>query len=172
MGYEKFGVSTINPVVNFQPVFGRGESVELPNGKQLQLFLIKNPAGFNLVLDWVNDSYSTQNINLAIMINDNIADGRDVSWLWDSDLENFVSNQSLSRVLTSGSRGEDMLLRLQYAGAKLKPADNISNLTELYTQIIDSNQDFLVLCTYTALLDFRKILSNNIEMTQITHQGN
>ena len=172
VGYEKFGVSTINPVVNFQPVFGRGENVELPNGKQLQLFLIKNPAGFNLVLDWINDSYSTQNINLAIMINDNIADGRDVSWLWDSDLETFVSTQSLNKILTSGSRGEDMLLRLQYAGAKLKPGDNVPNLTELYSQILDANQDFLVLCTYTALLDFRKILSNNIEMTQITQQGN
>jgi UDP-N-acetylmuramyl tripeptide synthase len=173
VGYEKFGASTINPVVNFQPVFGRGEDIMLPNGRKLQLFLIKNPAGFNLVLDWIADTFSTDYaINLAIAINDNIADGRDVSWLWDADLETFVSTQRLNKIFTAGTRAEDMLLRLQYAGAKVRPGENMNNLETLFQQILETDQDFLVLCTYTALMDFRKLLSKTIELAQITQQGN
>jgi lipid II isoglutaminyl synthase (glutamine-hydrolysing) len=173
VGYLRFTVMAIQPIADFKPVFGRGEEIVLENGKNLQLFLIKNPAGFNQVLSWVKDSNTKKpNINVAILINDNIADGRDVSWLWDSDLEDFVSGQPTKHFFTGGTRGADMLLRLEYAGLEAKPNQNISNFENLLNKINSTDEDFIVLATYTALMDFRKILAIKSNIKQITEQGN
>lgn len=173
VGYLRFTVMAVQPVADFKPVFGRGEEISLTNSKTLKLFLIKNPAGFNQVLSWIRDvNINKSYVNLAFLINDNIADGRDVSWLWDSDLESFCANQPTKHVFTGGSRGFDMLLRLEYTGLNVTGNENTSDYNLLYQKIIESNEDFVVLASYTALLEFRKVLSSNLQLNDITERGN
>jgi lipid II isoglutaminyl synthase (glutamine-hydrolysing) len=173
VGYLRFTVMAIQPIADFKPVFGRGEDIILENGKKLQLFLIKNPAGFNQVLSWIKDSNTKKpSLNLAILINDNIADGRDVSWLWDSDLESFITAQPTKYFFTGGTRGADMLLRLEYAGLEAKTNQNLTNYERLLEKINSTGEDFIVLATYTALMDFRKILAIKSNLKQITEKGN
>src|SRR5690606_31574832 len=91
---------------NVTPAFGRGETIQV-NGTPLELVLVKNPAGFRLALQ----SFDPSQTATMIAINDNYADGRDMSWLWDVD---FASLRAEGVAVVSGVRAYDMALRLQY----------------------------------------------------------
>jgi predicted RNA-binding Zn-ribbon protein involved in translation (DUF1610 family) len=104
-----------NPIVSgieqFKPVFGRGERVQV-DGRTLRLLLAKNPTGFNEVLRTLfNDGVFR---NVLFVLNDNIADGRDISWIWDVDFERVVGHTATLTV--AGTRALDLALRLKYAG--------------------------------------------------------
>ena len=98
----------------FECGFGRMETL-LVSGRELKMILVKNPTGFNQVLKYL----LTQNDKcvLAFSINDKLADGTDISWLWDVDFEilSFMQNK-VRRFFVSGTRAEDMAVRLKYAG--------------------------------------------------------
>ncbi len=131
------------------PAFGRGETI-IVNGQPLDLVLVKNPSGFRLGLKSFNpDGYATM-----IAINDNYADGRDMSWLWDVD---FTSLTSVAEV--SGIRAYDMALRLQYDEVMVKNID--LNLKKAIKHFIANNNKLpkRIYCTYTAMLSIRKELS-------------
>lgn len=137
------------------PAFGRGEMLNI-NGRPLELVLVKNPSGFRLSLKSFNPSgHATM-----IAINDNYADGRDMSWLWDVDFTNLAT-QSVDQV--SGVRAYDMALRLQYDEVPIKNVD--INLKKALNKFITSsgNQPMRIYCTYTAMINIRKNLS------KITH---
>lgn len=95
-------------VSTYKSIFGRAER-RIINGHKTLIQLIKNPTGASEVLKTVDLSS-----NIVIAINDNYADGRDISWLWDSDFEQLKNAQKL--VITSGIRAKDMATRLKYAG--------------------------------------------------------
>ena len=174
VGYISFQKLAIAPINNLEPVFGRGESIDL-NGVNLHLFLVKNPAGFDLVLTHILKTSDSQDINLGVAINDNIADGKDVSWLWDVSLEEFLKQQNIANVYTAGKRANDMLLRFEYAGLKDANLENSSyDLTDLVKTISESDKSkpFIVMCTYTALLDFRSKLSKKVKLSKISDAGN
>ncbi len=131
----------------FKVAFGRSE-VKHINGKRTLIQLIKNPIGANEVLKTVDlDS------NILIIINDNYADGRDVSWLWDAEFEKI--NEAKKEIVVSGIRANDMALRLKYAGCK-----NVKIIPEIKTAVeyIGKNADdnITILPTYTALLKINK----------------
>ena len=134
----------------FKVVFGRSE-VKYLNSKRTLIQLIKNPIGANEVLKTVDlDS------NLLIIINDNYADGRDVSWLWDANFE--VVNTIKKEVVVSGTRANDMALRLKYAGVgvnNIKIIDDIEKAVDYIGKTADNN--ITILPTYTALLKLNKI---------------
>ena len=92
----------------YHAIFGRTEK-RIINGNPAVIQLIKNPTGASEVLKTVD-----LKSNIVIAINDNYADGRDVSWLWDSDFEQLKNAEKL--VITSGIRANDMAARLKYAG--------------------------------------------------------
>lgn len=144
-------------IANCFPPFGRGEILHHIKGAdelRLQFLLVKNPIGFNLVLDMLCSNAS--DFNLIILINDNIADGRDVSWLWDSELEK-LNTANLKRVYLGGTRAKDMALRLKYALSKqieLTTVDGWEQLTQLAG-------DYKVITTYTAMNQFRDFLLNS-----------
>jgi UDP-N-acetylmuramyl tripeptide synthase len=98
-------------IEQFKPVFGRGESIDI-EGKTLRLLLAKNPTGFNEVLRTLITGQAPE--HLLIVLNDNIADGKDISWIWDVDFER-LSGQS-GTIFVSGTRAYDLALRLKYAG--------------------------------------------------------
>ena len=109
---------------------------------------------------------------MILAINDKIADGKDISWLWDTDFESFFGKQKVNKVLTTGSRGLDMLLRVEYAGLET----NLNNFVEDQSKIIEflksTSRPTMILATYTAMLEIRKLLSKEIKLAGINSQGN
>lgn len=139
-------------IKTFKVAFGRSE-VKYLNGKRTLIQLIKNPIGANEVLKTVDlDS------NLLIIINDNYADGRDVSWLWDAEFEGVGINKN--EIVVSGTRANDMALRLKYAGIgvnKIKVIPEIEKAVDYVGKSADNN--ITILPTYTALLKLDKMKS-------------
>jgi len=166
----------IQHLQTFQPVFGRGERMRLGTS-DTTLILVKNPAGCNQVLQWIQEMYTTQAFHLVICINDNIADGKDVSWLWDTDFEEFQQNMQDNpplSIITSGTRGNDMALRLQYAQFDVTQSIVIPDFNKVIQNITNRNDEVptLVLSTYTALLDMRKKIGNIVKLADIRDGGN
>ena len=155
-------------------VFGRGEDITI-KGAEIKIILVKNPASFNQVLDWLSTKYSSLNLqgeasNFVFLINDKIADGRDVSWLWDIQFEKYLPKIKTNAILTGGSRGLDMLLRLEYSKADVLLENNFDNL-ELLLKSFESNQKYTILCTYTAMTELREILSSKVELKKINDES-
>lgn len=171
IGYKKFDTDAISAIQEFNPVFGRGERITLENGKNLTIFLVKNPAGFDEILKLIRHDFEDQEINLCVAINDKIADGKDVSWLWDISLEDFVKNQKIKKLMTSGSRGLDMLLRFQYTNQKVKLTQYQPNYETLYHQFEKLDQDIILLATYTAILEIRAELKKVLDIPEISSRG-
>ncbi len=104
--------AVVSGIEQFKPVFGRGERVQM-EGRTVRLLLAKNPTGFNEVLRTLFSDNTTRHV--LFVLNDNTADGRDVSWIWDVDFERVVG-QTASLVV-AGTRALDLAIRLKYAGA-------------------------------------------------------
>lgn len=139
-------------LTNFKPAFGRVEKIAYL-GKQIKIFLVKNPTGFNQVINTITQS--REKTTCLIAINDLIADGRDVSWLWDVNFEKLVA--CLNTGIVSGIRAYDMALRLKYAGCTsiIEP-----DLEKAINQLLaKSDKQLYILPTYTAMLKIRKILN-------------
>lgn len=148
---KELGVENIaENLKTFKVAFGRSE-VKYLNGKRTLIQLIKNPAGASEALKTVD-----LNSNLLIIINDNYADGRDVSWLWDAEFE--ILKDTKHEIIVSGTRAEDMALRLKYAGIctdKIKTVKDIKQAVEYIGKVADN--DITILPTYTALLRINKL---------------
>jgi len=144
-------------IAEFRPQAGRMETFTI-KGKQVVLILIKNPTGFNQSLSMLAMDPAAKNLFLAL--NDNAADGRDISWIWDADVEMLVPEaDAINRVICSGQRSGDMAVRVKYAGI---PTTKIFIQTELedgiWQAINEESSISYILCTYTALFASRKIL--------------
>jgi UDP-N-acetylmuramyl tripeptide synthase len=143
---------------SMKAVFGRVETIEV-DGRPVSILLIKNPAGANEVLRTLSLEAADGEIDVWIALNDRIADGRDVSWIWDADFELLAGG--VSRVVCAGTRAPEMALRLKYAGW---PEDAIEVVPEiersLDAAVAASGGRLFALPTYTALLELRTMLSD------------
>ncbi len=148
-----------------QAVFGRVETIEVA-GKPVSILLIKNPAGANEVLRTIaleagienSGTGTSDGVDLWIALNDRIADGRDVSWVWDADFE--LLGDHVRRVVCSGTRAPEMALRLKYAGWPLDRIEvNESIEGSLDDAVTAAPSRLFALPTYTALIDLRTLLS-------------
>ncbi len=102
-------------VESFSPVAGRMERFSV-GGREVLLALVKNPAGFNEILRTFSGRPAVKRVML-VALNDNVADGRDVSWLWDVDWEEFLAVSGWEGIaVCTGGRAEEAALRLKYAG--------------------------------------------------------
>ncbi len=148
---KEIGIVNIKEnITSFKVAFGRSE-VKFLNGKRTLIQLIKNPIGANEVLKTID-----KNSNLLIAINDNYADGRDVSWLWDADFT--ILSDIKKEIVVSGIRANDMALRLKYAGVKtsfIKVMPDIKQAVDYIGKTADN--DITILPTYTALLTINKM---------------
>ncbi|MGV9001502.1 MAG: MurT ligase domain-containing protein [Candidatus Saccharimonadaceae bacterium] len=142
--------SLLGALSTVTPAFGRGETLTVA-GLPLELVLVKNPAGFRLGLE----SYSPEGYATMIAINDNYADGRDMSWLWDVEFTKLVEKP----VYVAGIRAYDMALRLQYDEVGMEKVE--TDLTKALAEFIELHPDTpkRIYCTYTAMLSLRKELS-------------
>jgi UDP-N-acetylmuramyl tripeptide synthase len=142
--------------------FGRVETIEV-GGTQVSILLIKNPAGANevlrtLMLESRERGGEDEGIDLWIALNDRIADGRDVSWIWDADFELLAAG--VRRVVCTGTRAPEMALRLKYAGWPEEAIEVVSGIdASLDAAVAGSRGRLFALPTYTALLELRKLLT-------------
>jgi UDP-N-acetylmuramyl tripeptide synthase len=151
----------------FRAAFGRIERVAAgSSGTHLLLALVKNPVGFNEVLRMLfplrrDATPLTPPRHLLIIINDLIADGRDVSWLWDVDFEVLGEPGRVASATCAGIRATDMANRLKYAGldpARIRVVEELDAALEATLAALPAGETLYVLPTYTAMLDFRALL--------------
>ena len=134
--------------------FGRSETVKI-EGRETTLMLVKNPAGANEVLHTL--ALEDGEHDLLAILNDNIADGRDVSWVWDADFE--VLAPHIRRATCSGTRAAEMALRLKYAGVPLDRIVVVDGLSAgLDAALAAGDGRLFALPTYTAMLALREEL--------------
>ncbi len=147
----------VKALAGMKAVFGRVERIEI-GPTALSILLIKNPAGANEVLRTL--MLEPGQLKLWIALNDRIADGRDISWIWDADFE-LLANRFTS-VVCSGTRATELALRLKYAGW---PEDRITVVKDLERSLDVALEDgpdrVFALPTYTALLELRTMLADS-----------
>jgi lipid II isoglutaminyl synthase (glutamine-hydrolysing) len=140
---------------NYKTLFGRSEKVVIA-GKQVLIQLIKNPAGTSQA---VSSVVADSEVSVLIAINDNLADGRDISWLWDADFEQLGR---LNRpIIVSGQRAHDMAVRMKYAGIDADKIICIPKLSKALDAALLQTKEghtLRILPTYTCLLELQKVL--------------
>lgn len=139
----------------YKTMFGRAEKL-LINGKNILIQLIKNPTGASEVLRTINPKTTK---SILIILNDNYADGRDMSWLWDTDFERLKDFPN--KIIVSGIRAYDMAARLKYTGfpeEKIEIVTNLKNSINKALSSVKTGEHLLIMPTYTALLEMQKIL--------------
>jgi len=143
-------------IASFTAAFGRQERFEV-GGREVQTILAKNPAGLNQVLRALVAEPEPK--DLLFLLNDDIADGRDVSWIWDVDFEMLAGHTGL--LLASGRRAADMALRLKYAGLDPDPVleSNVERALGRALSLTPELGTLYVVPTYTAMLQVRRILA-------------
>ena len=149
--------SLIKAVSEVTPAFGRGEVIEV-NGSPVELLLVKNPMGFRLSLA----SFKPEGCSTMIAINDEYADGRDMSWLWDVD---FTSLRGTGVAMVSGVRAWDMALRLGYEEVPVDRVDTDFERAVTDFATADPGKPKHMYCTYTAMLKARAVLGHITEVS-------
>ena len=145
------------------PPFGRGEVV-MVDGQPLELVLVKNPAGFTVALG----TYGSTPVSTMIAINDNYADGRDVSWLYDVSFESLREH---GVAMTSGVRAYDMALRLQYDDVAVDAIE--PELEKALDAFLAAHraQPMRIFCTYTAMMSLRRVLAARYDLPDIGEEA-
>ena len=141
----------------FSAAFGRFERIAVGD-RRLLMLLIKNPAGANEAVRTIVDGGAPR---LAVIaLNDAIADGRDVSWIWDVDFEPLLAG--LECLVATGDRAAELALRFKYAGMDADAIEVIPSLERALDrglELTPANAELTVLPTYTAMLALRKIVA-------------
>jgi UDP-N-acetylmuramyl tripeptide synthase len=140
-------------LANVSPAFGRGQSFTV-DGRQVTLQLVKNPAGFRQTLRTLDAGAPAA---LVVAINDDYADGRDVSWLWDVD---FTALAPLaSRRSTSGARAADMAVRLRYDQVEVDEIEpDLEKAVRSAVATAEPGARVIVFSTYTAMWELHSVL--------------
>jgi UDP-N-acetylmuramyl tripeptide synthase len=143
---------------SFSAAFGRGEEVYLGT-RRMAILLVKNPAGANEVFRTLAAADGARELDVWIVLNDRIADGRDISWIWDADFETLAP--CAARVVCSGTRADELALRLKYAGVEQRRLEVIPSLERGFDRALDGGSEttLYTLPTYTALLELRELLA-------------
>ena len=139
----------------FRPAFGRFERFAAGD-RAAVLLLVKNPAGANEVVRTLTAGEAPRVVVAAL--NDDIADGRDVSWIWDVDFEPLAA--SLERLVVTGGRAEELALRFKYGGLapeRIEVEPDLGRALDRGLELVGEGGELFVLPTYTAMLALRRI---------------
>jgi lipid II isoglutaminyl synthase (glutamine-hydrolysing) len=141
----------------FSAAFGRFERIPV-DGKRLLLLLVKNPAGANEAVRTLVEGRAPR--VAVVALNDAIADGRDVSWIWDVDFEPLLDG--LDRVVATGGRAAELALRFVYGGFDRTRLEVVPELEEALDRGLEATPpggELVLLPTYTAMLALRRIIA-------------
>lgn len=163
-GLCSLGIDTetvIDAFDSFNGAFGRMEQFDAGNHK-VNIILVKNPAGFSQTMNFlksVNDDFT-----LVLSLNDNAADGRDVSWIWDVDFADIFSKQSLKDIYVTGKRCYDMAVRVKYEGVNNRSINIIENedYNKLADFVIANDKDVYIVPTYTSMMSMRPVIAKRL----------
>jgi UDP-N-acetylmuramyl tripeptide synthase len=147
----------VSGLQGFSAAFGRFERIQLDE-RSLLVLLIKNPAGANEVVRTLVAGGSPR--LLLVALNDEIADGRDVSWIWDVDFEPLL--EGLERLIATGERAAELALRFKYAGLPEHSIEVVPSLEVALDRGLDltpPGDELIALPTYTAMLALRDLVS-------------
>jgi UDP-N-acetylmuramyl tripeptide synthase len=146
----------VSGLAKVSPAFGRAETVEL-DGRELCILLIKNPAGANEVLRTL--ALEPGDHDVLGVLNDQTADGHDVSWIWDADFEALATR--IRQATCSGRRAAELAVRLKYAGVPTDRITIVPNLADALDRAVGEHPGsgtLYALPTYTAMLELRALL--------------
>jgi lipid II isoglutaminyl synthase (glutamine-hydrolysing) len=148
----------VSGLADFKAAFGRFERIAVGE-RTLLMLLIKNPAGANEAVRTIVEGRAP---SLAVIaLNDAIADGRDVSWIWDVDFEPLIPG--LERLIVTGERAAELALRFKYGGLTERAIEVVPSLELALDRglaLTPAGAELLVLPTYTAMLGLRRIVSD------------
>ncbi len=147
--------------------FGRMEEIDAGN-KKIWIILVKNPSGFNQAIDLLTKAKKQSQI--ALIINDKVADGTDISWLWDVNFGKLQrASEETGNIFVSGIRAEDMALRLKYDDFNTAKISIIKDYDKMICEGLDNSLEdssFYILASYTAMLDIRKHLKDKFGLKE------
>jgi UDP-N-acetylmuramyl tripeptide synthase len=147
----------VSGLEGFSAAFGRFERIAVGD-RRLLMLLIKNPAGANEAVRTIVEGKAP---SLAVIaLNDAIADGRDVSWIWDVDFEPLL--ERLDRVVVTGQRAAELALRFKYGGLAedtIEVVPSLERALDRGLELTPPGEELVLLPTYTAMLSLRKIVS-------------
>ena len=141
----------------FSAAFGRFERIPVGD-RRLLMLLIKNPAGANEAVRTIVDGAAPR--VAVIALNDAIADGRDVSWIWDVDFEPLIPG--LQMLVATGDRAAELALRFKYgglAGDAIEVIPSLERALDRGLELTPAGGELVLLPTYTAMLALRKIVA-------------
>jgi UDP-N-acetylmuramyl tripeptide synthase len=147
----------VSGLESFSAAFGRFERITVGD-RGLLMLLIKNPAGANEAVRTIVDGGAPS--VAVIALNDAIADGRDVSWIWDVDFEPLLGG--LERLVATGDRAAELALRFKYGGLDERAIEVVPSLEAALDrglELTPPGGELVVLPTYTAMLGLRQIVS-------------
>lgn len=146
----------IQSLANVNSSFGRMEKFTY-NDTETQIILVKNPAGCNQIMSYLS---SLKNDYVAVFcLNDKTADGHDISWIWDADYEKITQDPYCKQIFVSGTRANDMKVRLKYADAPDNDIILINDKNKLIKEATASQLPVYFLPNYTSMLELRSVLS-------------
>lgn len=146
----------IKQMENFDYKLGRMEEIKFKN-KTIKITLVKNPIGLTEVIKSI--SHDKRKKSILFILNDNPADGKDISWIWDAGLGSFKNIKNLKSIYFSGKRAEDMALRIKYTDNPLEAVKINDDIPNAINKIIheDNVEIVYLLPTYTAVFETRDI---------------
>ena len=153
--------TVISAIESFNGAFGRMEQFE-SNGNKINLILVKNPAGFSQTMNFlksVDDDFT-----LVLSLNDNAADGRDISWIWDVDFAGIFDKANVKEIYVTGKRCFDMAIRVKYEGTNGREIKVIEN--QDYDTLVDvvtsQGRDVYIVPTYTSMMTMRPVIAKRL----------
>jgi UDP-N-acetylmuramyl tripeptide synthase len=141
-----------------EPSYGRSEKFNY-RGASVFMFLVKNPVGFNHIIQLLTQDQGNKRI--LLLLNDLTADGKDVSWIWDVSLENLWKVSGIKEVVSSGTRAGDMGLRVKYSNPPAMPMTVDYSPQRAFRELanrIEPGDDLMILANYTSMITFRPFL--------------
>ena len=155
VGFDR--LATKSAIASFSCGFGRMELFDL-GGHSARIILVKNPAGCNQVINYL--AGLSESTVFVCCLNDNSADSKDVSWIWDVNFEKLTDMIDLiPEIYVSGIRSGDMAVRLKYAGIDENKLRIFDDYDDLIQQMSDQPLPVIIMPTYTAMMDLRAKMS-------------
>jgi UDP-N-acetylmuramyl tripeptide synthase len=155
-------VDAIPALEAMEPAFGRGQVLE-HQGRRVKLLLVKNPASLNHAIEILKGI--GEHARVLVAINDEHADGRDVSWLWDAHIEDLAAMPH--QYFAGGVRAADMALRFKYAGIDAPALPDFADALDLLVDGAPPGATVYVVPTYTAMLRLLEILTPGASRTEV-----
>jgi UDP-N-acetylmuramyl tripeptide synthase len=148
-------------IEEFEYHLGRMENFQFPE-KTVKIALVKNPIGLSETIS--SASLDERKKSMLFVLNDNPADGRDVSWIWDAEVEKMGNVKNINKIYCSGRRAEDIALRLKYARVPVELMEVDDDMDSAIGKVLNEEVEIVYLLpTYTAVFQARELVLARLE---------